>query len=130
MPDPTTTSPALAGGSLSRRTSEYARPPMTALLLSASVTPLKDGGAALDEDAIGPLVEFLQAGGGDGGVFCGATGGGGEPNTGEGVQLTTDERRRALLRFREACTGTVIVHCGAQTTAETVALAGHAAASG
>ncbi len=95
---------------------------MSALLLSASVTPLKDGGAALDEDAIGPLVEFLQAGGADG-VFCCGT-------TGEGVQLTTDERRRALVRFREACTGTVIVHCGAQTTAETVALAGHAAASG
>jgi len=53
---------------------------MTALLLSASVTPLKDGGAALDEDAIGPLVEFLQAGGADG-VFCCGT-------TGEGVQLT------------------------------------------
>ena len=60
---------------------------MSALLLSASVTPLKDGGAALDEDAIGPLVEFLQAGGADG-VFCCGT-------TGEGVQLTTDERRRA-----------------------------------
>lgn len=95
---------------------------MSALLLSASVTPLKDGGAALDEDAIGPLVEFLQAGGADG-VFCCGT-------TGEGVQLTTDERRRAVVRFREACTGTLIVHCGAQTTAETVALAGHSAASG
>ena len=95
---------------------------MSPLLFSASVTPLKDGGAALDEDGIGPLVEFLQAGGADG-VFCCGT-------TGEGVQLTGHERRRALLRFREACSGTVIVHCGAQTTADTVSLAAHAAANG
>ena len=33
------------------------------LLLAASVTPLRDGGAALDEAAIGPMVEFLAAGG-------------------------------------------------------------------
>src|SRR5262245_22136927 len=114
MPEPTTTRSALAGGSLSRRTSDYARTPMCAVLLSASVTPLRDGGTALDEDAIGPLVEFLLAGGADG-VFCCGT-------TGEGVLLTADERRRALLRFREACTGTLIVHCGAQTTADTAAL--------
>ena len=94
---------------------------MSAVLLSASVTPLRDGGTALDEDAIGPLVEFLQAGGADG-VFCCGT-------TGEGVLLSADERRRALLRFREACTGTLIVHCGAQTTADTAVLTAHAAAN-
>lgn len=95
---------------------------MSAVLLAASVTPLRESGTALDEDAIGPLVEFLQAGGADG-VFCCGT-------TGEGVLLTADERRRAMVRFREACTGTVIVHCGAQSTADTAALAAHAAAHG
>jgi dihydrodipicolinate synthase/N-acetylneuraminate lyase len=36
---------------------------------AASVTPLRDGGAALDEDAIGPVVDFLVSGGVD--VFVG-----------------------------------------------------------
>src|SRR4029079_2649014 len=31
--------------------------------LAASVTPLRDGGAAIDEDGIGPVVDFLAAGG-------------------------------------------------------------------
>ena len=57
---------------------------MSALLLAASVTPLRDGGARLDEDAIEPLVRFLVAGGVDG-IFALGT-------TGEGVLL---ERLRA-----------------------------------
>jgi len=93
-----------------------------ALLLAASVTPLRDGGAALDEAAIGPMVEFLAAGGVDG-LFALGT-------TGEGVLLSLDERMRAAAAFREACDGTLIVHCGAQSTADTVALAAHAASIG
>ena len=93
-----------------------------ALLLAASVTPLRDGGAALDEDAIGPMVDFLEAGGVDG-LFALGT-------TGEGVLLSLDERMRAAIAFREACDGTLIVHCGAQSTADTVALAAHAASIG
>jgi dihydrodipicolinate synthase/N-acetylneuraminate lyase len=93
-----------------------------ALLLAASVTPLRDGGAALDEAAIGPMVDFLAAGGVDG-LFALGT-------TGEGVLLSLDERMRAAAAFREACDGTLIVHCGAQSTADTVALAGHAASIG
>ena len=92
------------------------------LLLAASVTPLRDGGAALDEDAIGPMVDFLAAGGVDG-LFALGT-------TGEGVMLSLDERMRAAAAFREACDGTLIVHCGAQSTADTVALAAHAASIG
>ena len=58
---------------------------MAPLLLAASVTPLRDGGAAVDLDAVAPLWSYLRAGGVDG-VFCCGT-------TGEGVLLTMDERR-------------------------------------
>jgi dihydrodipicolinate synthase/N-acetylneuraminate lyase len=88
-------------------------------LLAASVTPLRDGGDTLDVDAIAPLVRHLEEGGVDG-IFCLGT-------TGEGVQLDHHERVRAATEFRVACTGTLIVHCGAQTTRETAALAEHAA---
>jgi len=95
---------------------------MPALLLAASVTPLRDGGARVDEGAIEPLARFLVAGGADG-VFALGT-------TGEGVLLGLDERRVVAERFREARSGVLIVHCGAQSTADTVALAGHAAGIG
>jgi dihydrodipicolinate synthase/N-acetylneuraminate lyase len=100
----------------------YARTPMPPLLYAASVTPLREGGSRLDEDAIEPLVRYLRKGGVDG-VFCCGT-------TGEGVLLSTAERRRAAERFREACDGALIVHCGAQSTAETQELAAHAAEQG
>ena len=86
-----------------------------AMLLAASVTPLRDGGAALDEAAIAPMVDFLAAGGVDG-LFALGT-------TGEGVLLSLEERMRAAVVFREACGGTLILHSGAQSTADTVALA-------
>jgi dihydrodipicolinate synthase/N-acetylneuraminate lyase len=46
------------------------------------------------------------------------------------VLLSTAERRRAAERFREACDGTLIVHCGTQSTAEAQELAAHAAELG
>jgi len=49
--------------------------------------------------------------------------------TGEGILLSAAERRRAAELFLEGPLP-VIVHAGAQTTAETVALAEHAAGSG
>ena len=51
---------------------------------------------------------------------------------GEAVLLSAEERRRGLERWLGAVRGRVLVaaHCGAQTTAETVALAAHAAESG
>ena len=89
--------------------------------LAAAVTPLRDDGAALDEDAFRPYLDFLVAGGLDGILALGTTG--------EGILLSAAERRRAAELFLEGPLP-VIVHAGAQTTAETVALAEHAAASG
>ena len=89
--------------------------------LAAAVTPLRDDGAALDEDAFRPYLDFLAAGGLDGILALGTTG--------EGILLSAAERRRAAELFLEGPLP-VIVHAGAQTTAETVALAEHAAASG
>jgi dihydrodipicolinate synthase/N-acetylneuraminate lyase len=92
--------------------------------LAASITPLRDGGNALDEDGFGPLVDFLAGGGLDGLLAMGTNG--------EGILLSADERRRAAELFVEASAGRlqVAVHCGAQTTADTAALAAHAAESG
>ena len=86
--------------------------------LAAAVTPLRDDGEALDEDAFAPYVEFLRAGGLDGILALGTTG--------EGILLSPDERKRAAELFVDAAGDRfdVAVHCGAQTTAETVALAG------
>jgi dihydrodipicolinate synthase/N-acetylneuraminate lyase len=92
--------------------------------LAASVTPLRDGGAAVDEDGIGPVVDFLADGGLDGLLALGTNG--------EGILLSLDERRRVAERFVEASAGRlqIAVHCGAQSTADTVALAEHAAQAG
>jgi dihydrodipicolinate synthase/N-acetylneuraminate lyase len=88
---------------------------------AAAVTPLRDGGAALDEEAFGPYVEYLAAGGVHGVLAVGTTG--------EGILLSRPERQRAAELFL-AGPLPVIVHAGAQTTADTVALAEHAAAAG
>lgn len=95
---------------------------MAPQLLAAAVTPLQDGGARLDAGAIAPMVAFLEAGGVDG-VFALGT-------TGEGVLLSEGERRRAARAFRAACSGRLIVHCGAQTTRATANLAVAAAELG
>ena len=92
--------------------------------LAASVTPLRDGGSSLDEEAFGPLVDFLARGGLDGVLALGTTG--------EGIMLSVTERRRAADLFLEASAArlAVAVHCGAQTTADTAVLAEHAAERG
>ncbi|HLM33399.1 MAG TPA: dihydrodipicolinate synthase family protein [Gaiellaceae bacterium] len=92
--------------------------------LAAAVTPLRDGGEALDEAPFGAYVEFLATAGLDGVLALGTTG--------EGILLHPDERRRAAELF-VASAGErldVAVHCGAQTTRETIALARHAAETG
>jgi dihydrodipicolinate synthase/N-acetylneuraminate lyase len=89
--------------------------------LAAALTPLRDGGAALDEDAFAPYCDFLAAGGLDGLLALGTTG--------EGILLSAPERRRAAELFL-AGPLPVIVHCGAPTTADTVALAEHAVEAG
>jgi dihydrodipicolinate synthase/N-acetylneuraminate lyase len=92
--------------------------------LAASVTPLTDHGSALDEDAFGPLVDFFVASGLDGILALGTAG--------EGILLRPEERRRAADHFLQASDRRlqVAVHCGAQTTADTVTLSMHAAEVG
>jgi len=89
--------------------------------LAAALTPLRDAGEALDEDAIVPYVDFLVAGGVDGLLALGTTG--------EGFLLPLEQRLRAAQLFVEAANGRlqVAVHCGAQSTWDTVQLAAHAA---
>ena len=90
--------------------------------LAAAVTPLD--GDRLDEGAFAPYVDFLADGGLDGLLALGTTG--------EGLLFDVRERQRALEFFLEAASGRlqVAAHCGAQTTADPVALAVHAAESG
>jgi dihydrodipicolinate synthase/N-acetylneuraminate lyase len=92
--------------------------------VAAALTPLRDAGEAIDEDAIGPYLDFLAAGGVDGVLVCGTTG--------EGILFATAERRRIAELFLDASAGrvAVAVHAGAQTTAETATLASHAAEAG
>ena len=84
-------------------------------LIVAAATPLSEDGAALDLEAVAPYAAFLSGHGADGVFACGTTG--------EGVLLSLDERRAVAAAFREALDGILIVHAGAQTTADTVALA-------
>ena len=88
--------------------------------IAAAVTPLTDGGGDLDEGAVGPLTRFLAEGGIDGALVCGTTG--------EGILLSPPERVRVAERFVEARPDgfQVAIHAGAQSTADTVALATHA----
>ena len=90
--------------------------------LAAAVTPLDRD--RLDETAFVPYVDYLAAGGLDGLLALGTTG--------EGLLFTVDERKRALELFLDAARGRlqVAAHCGAQTTADTVALVAHAAEAG
>ena len=92
--------------------------------LAAAVTPLRDDGNALDEGAFRPYVEYLERGGLDGILALGTTG--------EGILLSLEERKLAAELFVQAASDSfdVAVHCGAQTTADTVALANHAAELG
>jgi dihydrodipicolinate synthase/N-acetylneuraminate lyase len=92
--------------------------------LAASVTPLRDAGGNLDEDAFEPLVDFFVDAGLDGVLALGTAG--------EGILLEEHERRLAADLFLQAADNRlhVAVQCGAQTTAETVALAAHAAEVG
>jgi dihydrodipicolinate synthase/N-acetylneuraminate lyase len=92
--------------------------------IAAAATPLRDGGVRLDEPAFGPYADFLVGAGLDGVLAFGTNG--------EAVLLSVEERKRGLELWLSAVVGRALVaaHCGAQTTAETVALASHAAEAG
>src|SRR5512132_4559769 len=89
--------------------------------LAAALTPLGSAGEALDEEAFGPYVDFLAAGGVDGVLALGTTG--------EGFLLPAEQRMRAAQLYVEAANGRLLVgvHCGAQSTWDTVELSAHAA---
>jgi 4-hydroxy-tetrahydrodipicolinate synthase len=88
---------------------------------AAAVTPLRDGGSRLDEEAFAPYAAFLAAAGLDGMLALGTTG--------EGILLSVAERKRVIDLYA-AGPLPVIAHCGAQSTGDTVALAEYAAEAG
>jgi dihydrodipicolinate synthase/N-acetylneuraminate lyase len=89
--------------------------------LAAALTPLRERGTALDVDAVAGYMDFLAAAGLDGVLALGTTG--------EGILLAREERMR-IAELYAAGPLPAIVHCGAQTTADTEALAAHAASVG
>jgi dihydrodipicolinate synthase/N-acetylneuraminate lyase len=92
--------------------------------LAASITPMREHGSALDADAFGSLCDFFVGAGLDGILALGTAG--------EGILLRVEERRGVADLFLQAADRRlqVAVHCGAQTTADTVTLAAHAAEVG
>jgi dihydrodipicolinate synthase/N-acetylneuraminate lyase len=93
-------------------------------VLAASITPLREHGGAIDDEAFGPLADFFVGAGLDGVLALGTAG--------EGILLRVEERRRVADLFLQASDKRlqVAVHCGAQTTVDTVTLAAHAAEVG
>src|SRR4029079_6629301 len=73
--------------------------------LAASVTPLLQGGAAIDKDAFAPLVERYVTAGLDGVLAFGTNG--------EGVLFSVAERQRGLRLFVEAAAGGLVVPAAA-----------------
>jgi dihydrodipicolinate synthase/N-acetylneuraminate lyase len=90
--------------------------------LAAAVTPLRAD--AFHGEAADAVLSLYADAGLDGILALGTTG--------EGVLFAPEERRAIAERFVAAAAGrlAVIVHCGAQSTRETVALAAHAAETG
>jgi dihydrodipicolinate synthase/N-acetylneuraminate lyase len=89
--------------------------------IAAALTPLRANGAELDVDALDAYLTYLKDAGIDGVLAMGTTG--------EGISLTLSERTTLIGRFASGPLP-VLVHAGAQTTADTVALASHAAECG
>jgi len=92
--------------------------------IAAALTPMRDGGRAVDDAAIPRYSAFLAAGGVDGALVCGTTG--------EGMLLDVAERRSVAEAFLTSAPADfdVAVHAGAQTSRDTIALAAHARSVG
>jgi len=93
-------------------------------VLPAMATPLQSNNYSINEPVVDQLVNFLiQAG--VKGLFIGGT-------TGEGILLSTEERRKLHVCAIAATSNRVplLLHVGANTTDESVQLAGHAESLG
>jgi dihydrodipicolinate synthase/N-acetylneuraminate lyase len=92
--------------------------------IAAAVTPMREGGGAIDVASVASLTAFLADGGIDGVLACGTTG--------EGVLLRVEERMEIARAFVAGAPDgfQVAVHAGAQTTHDTVTLAAHARDTG
>jgi dihydrodipicolinate synthase/N-acetylneuraminate lyase len=86
--------------------------------VAAAITPLRN--QKFDAASVAPYLDFLVKHGVDGVLVLGTTG--------ECMLFSPDERREIAEAFVEAGAGRiqVAVHAGAQTTRDTLALAGHA----
>jgi dihydrodipicolinate synthase/N-acetylneuraminate lyase len=94
---------------------------VSARTIAAALTPLRADGREVDLDAFESYLIYLKDAGIDAILLAGTTG--------EGISLSLLERKTAL----ERCVSgplPVLAHCGAQTTADSIALAAHAAETG
>lgn len=93
-------------------------------VVPAMATPLLADGQGVDVSGVGRLVSFLIAAGVKG-LFVGGT-------TGEGILFPAGQRQRLHEETMGAVSGRVpvLLHVGANSTAEAVLLAGHAAKIG
>jgi len=92
--------------------------------IAAALTPLSADGTDLDLRCVEAMVALYADAGLSGLMLAGTTG--------EGILLSVDERCRLTEAFVAAAARRidVVVHAGAQTTADTVAIARHAARAG
>jgi N-acetylneuraminate lyase len=92
-------------------------------LIAATYTPMRDD-YSINLDAIGPLTDRLIADGVKGLFVCGSTG--------EGVSMTTEERKLVAEAFIAAARGrvSVVVHVGHNSLHEARELATHAQSAG
>lgn len=92
-------------------------------LVAATYTPLADDGT-VDTAVVGPIVEHLLGEGISGLYVCGSTG--------EGMSLSSDERKTVAKAYTQAAAGRVpvIVQIGHNSLAEARQLAEHAAEIG
>lgn len=100
---------------MSKPTTSSAKPHLEGIV-AALLTPMQDGGTRVDPEATDRLVAWLVEKGIHGFYIAGTTG--------EGLYLTPEEHRdltRAVVRAARGIP--VVVHVGALTTAEAVALA-------
>lgn len=88
----------------------------------ALATPVTADGYTVNVDQIPALIEFLESKDSKG-LFVGGS-------TGEGILLTTEERKRLHKTAVEAASVPVMLHIGANRTDTAVALANHAAQIG